>query len=195
MALVLAAQADPFLWYLTRAMAVAGYITLAVGAMVGMLRPIARATKERLSGLTDVAHSSLNVLAALLIAGHLITLYFDPFLPFSLANLLVPVHEPYRPLASALGVFALYAIAAVLLTSWLKGALPYAFWRAVHYLSFVAFALVTAHGILAGSDTNEPFMRAIYAGCAGAVAFLVLMRVFATPRRAAIAPVPQGQGK
>ncbi len=48
----------------------------------------------------------------------------------------------------------------------------------LHYLSFVAFILVTAHGLLAGSDTNEPWMRGIYAGAAGAFAILALMRLF-----------------
>ncbi len=186
MAHVLAAtQASPLLWYVTRAMAVAGYVTLTLAVILGMLRPIARTTNERLSWLTDITHTSLTVLAALLIAGHLISLYFDPFLPFTLLNIVTPLHEPYRPLATILGVYALYAIVAVLLSSWLKNAIPHGAWRALHYLGFVAFGLVTAHGVMAGSDSSEPFMRAIYGASAGAVGFLVLMRLFARPRQAA----------
>jgi sulfoxide reductase heme-binding subunit YedZ len=194
MAHVLAATqtASPLLWYVTRAMAIAGYVTLTGAVLLGMLRPIARTTNERLSWLVDITHTSLAVLAALLIAGHLLSLYFDPFLPFSLLNLVVPAHEPYRPLATILGVYALYTIVAVLLSSWLKNAIPHGVWRALHYLGFVAFGLVTAHGILAGSDTNEPFMRAIYGASAGAVGFLVLMRLFAAPRKAT-APAVAGK--
>jgi sulfoxide reductase heme-binding subunit YedZ len=193
MAMVLAATqtASPALWYLTRATAVAAYITLAVGAIMGMLRPLARASNERLSWMVDIAHTSLTVLAAVLTVGHMVSLVFDTFIPFSVLNLLIPTGEPYKALGTSLGVFGMYAMAAVLLTSWAKPRLSYGFWRAAHYLSFVAFILVTLHGLLAGSDSHEPFMRAIYGACAGAVAFMGLMRIIVRPR-AAVAPAPTG---
>jgi sulfoxide reductase heme-binding subunit YedZ len=194
MAMVLAAAtqtASPLLWYVTRATAVAAYITLAVGAIVGMLRPIARASNERMSWLVDIAHTALTVLATVLTLGHLVSLVFDTFVPFTILNLLIPTSETYRPLGTALGVLGMYAMAAVLLTSWAKPRLSYGFWRVTHYLSFVAFILVTLHGLLAGSDSREPFMRAIYGACAGAVAFMGVMRILVRPR-AAGAPANAG---
>jgi sulfoxide reductase heme-binding subunit YedZ len=178
MTLVLAAMqtTSPLLWYVTRETAVVAYISLALGAMVGMLRPIARASNERLSWLADVAHTSLTVLAAVLILGHLISLALDTFIPFSVMNLLIPTNEPYKPLGTTLGVFALYALVTVLLTSWAKPRLPHGFWRATHYLSFIAFILVTLHGLLVGSDAREPFMLAIYGGGVSAVVFMGVMR-------------------
>lgn len=190
MAMVLAAATQttsPMLWYVTRATAVAAYITLAVGAIFGMLRPLARASNERMSWLVDIAHTSLTVLAAVLTLGHLVSLVFDTFVPFTVLNLLNPASETYKPLGTALGVFGMYAMAAVLLTSWAKPRLSYGFWRAAHYLSFIAFILVTLHGLLAGSDSREPFMRAIYGACAGAVAFMGLMRILIRPRDAGVA--------
>jgi hypothetical protein len=55
----------------------------------------------------------------------------------------------------------------------------------LHYLSFAAFVLVTAHGLLAGSDASEPWMRGIYAASAGAFAFVTLLRLFGGSRKAA----------
>jgi len=81
-----------------------------------------------------------------------------------------------------IGIFALYVMAFALLSSWIRRFIPYRFWRALHYLSFLAFALVTIHGWLAGSDTNEPWLRALYVGGAAAVTFLTVMRLFARPR-------------
>lgn len=186
--LVLAAAAhnDPTLWYLTRATSVASYVALSVSVMLGILRSLARRTNERLSWIVDEVHQYLSTLAVVLVAGHLITLLLDPFLPFSVKNLIVPINEPYRQTAVTYGIFALYTMIVLWLSSWNKNRLPYTFWRNLHYLSFVAFVLVTLHGWQAGSDTGEPFMRGIYIGCSAAIAFLTVMRVFAQPRKVAV---------
>jgi predicted ferric reductase len=182
-----AAQASPTMWYFTRALAVAAYVALAVTVMLGILRSLARRTSERLSWVVDEIHQYVATLAAVLVAGHLVTLLLDSFLPFSLRNLFIPLNEPYRPLATNLGVFSFYSLVVVWLSSWAKQSLSYGFWRALHYVSFVSFVLITLHGWLGGSDSKEPFMRGIYVGCSAAIAFLTLMRLFAAPRRQAVA--------
>jgi methionine sulfoxide reductase heme-binding subunit len=168
---------SPTLWYVTRAMAVSAYVALTLSVALGMLRTIARNARERLSWVVDELHQFIATLAGVLIAGHLLTLMLDPFLPFSLFNLLVPLGEPYRPLAVNLGVFSLYGMVVLLFSSWLRRHIPYGAWRTLHYLSFATFALVTAHGLLAGSDSGEPWMRAVYGFAAASVAFLTLARM------------------
>jgi predicted ferric reductase len=180
----LSAQVDTTLWYLTRTTAVAAYIALTLSVCLGMLRSIARTAKERLSWVVDELHAFVATLAGLLMMGHLVTLKLDDFIPFTFANLLLPGDQPYRPLAVNLGVFAFYAIALLLLSSWLRRRIPYRLWRALHYVSFVAFALVTAHGLLAGSDAGEAWLQAIYTGASCGVGFLVLMRLMSRPRAA-----------
>jgi methionine sulfoxide reductase heme-binding subunit len=182
-----AAQADPILWYLTRTTAVAAYVALTISVMLGMLRAIARTSGERLSWVVDELHTLVASLAGGLIAGHLISLKLDSFIPFTFANLFMPGDQPYRPLAVNLGVFAFYTVAVVLVTSWIRALFPYRFWRALHVLSFVAFGLVTAHGLLAGSDASEPWQRALYGMAVGAVGFLTLLRLFGGKKKPALA--------
>jgi sulfoxide reductase heme-binding subunit YedZ len=182
-----AAQDEPLLWYLTRTFAVASYIALTLSVLLGMLRAIARTSGERLSWVVDELHSFAASLTGGLIAGHLISLKLDPFIPFTFANLLIPGDQPYRPLASNLGVFAFYTMAVVLVTSWIRALLPYRFWRVLHVFSFVAFGLVTAHGLLAGSDASEPWQRALYGMAVGAVGFLTLLRLFGGKKKPALA--------
>lgn len=169
--------ASPTFWYLTRAMAVGGYVALTLSMLFGAMRSIARQAHERLGWVVDELHQFLAALAAAMVLGHLVTLLLDPFLPFSLQNLLLPLNEPYRPFAVILGVFAFYSLVVLLLTSWFRPFIPYKFWRALHYLSFVAFILFTAHGLLAGSDASEPWMRAIYGASAGAFGFVTFLRL------------------
>lgn len=170
------ADVSPTLWYVTRMLGVSAYLALTVSVMLGMLRPIARLSGERLSWVSDELHQFIALLAWLAALGHLVALKLDPFIPFTLSNLLLPSDQPYKPFAVNLGVGAIYAMTMVLLTSWLRRHLSFALWRTLHFLSFVAFALVTAHGWQAGSDTNEPWMRGVYVGAIAAVGFLTLMR-------------------
>ena len=180
--LAVAATTSPTLWYLTRTTAVAAYVTLTLSVMLGLLRSIARASAEHLSWIVDELHAFAATLAGLFVFGHLLTIKLDSFVVFSLHDLLVPGQGPYRPVAVNIGIFALYVMALTLISSWVRRFIPYRFWRAIHYLSFLTFALVTLHGWLAGSDANEPWLRALYVGGAAAVTFLVMMRLFARPK-------------
>jgi sulfoxide reductase heme-binding subunit YedZ len=173
-----AAPADPHMWYLTRALATSAYLTLTVSVLLGMLRSLARQSRERLSWIIDELHQVFSTLALVLVLGHLLTLLVDPFLPFTLSNLLLPLAEPYKPLPVRFGVLALYGMVLLLLSSWIRRWIPYGIWRSIHYLSFLLFVLATAHGLLAGSDTSEPWARAVYTGAAASVLFMSLMRMF-----------------
>ncbi len=182
------ATADPTLWYVTRSAAISAYILLALTASLGLLRSTVRAARVRSAGLIwllDEAHQYTAALAAIFIVLHLVSLLFDPVVPFALTNLLVPIDEPYRQTAVNLGVFSLYTLGAVLFSSWMRRSLPYSLWRGLHFASFLAFVLVTLHGILAGADSTQPWMQAVYGSAAGAMMLLVgarlLVVAFAEP--------------
>jgi predicted ferric reductase len=179
----LTASADPTPWYLTRMLAVSAYLSLSLSVIFGLLRTIARRARESLGWMVDELHQVLATLTGVLVVGHLVTLAKDAFIPFSISNLLLPGDQPYRPFAVDLGVLSLYTMIALLLSSWFKRQLPYGFWRVLHYISFATFVLVTLHGWQAGSDVDEPWMRALYGAATIAVAFLLLMRMFTiTPK-------------
>lgn len=180
-----AVSGDPTLWYVTRAAAVCAYVLLSLTAILGLTRALLRSTRpEAIAAiwLLDELHPFASVLTVAFVAVHLVSLIFDPVVPFSLVNLLLPIDEPYAPLATSLGVLGLYALAVVLLSSWLRRSLPYAFWRKLHAFSFAAYALVTLHGIFAGTDSGTPWMLAVYLASAGVVLLLALARLLARPQ-------------
>jgi sulfoxide reductase heme-binding subunit YedZ len=100
------ATPSPVLWYLTRTMGVSAYVALSFSVILGMLRVVARKSSERITWVVDELHQFVATLAGLLVAGHLVALLLDPFMPFTLLNLLLPVNEPYSPTAVAFGIFA-----------------------------------------------------------------------------------------
>jgi predicted ferric reductase len=149
--------------------------------VLGLLRSLARTQRIRVSWLLDETHQVLAVATAAFVALHLFSLLFDPLIPFTPLNLLVPIAEPYRWFAVDLGVLALYGLAIVLGSSWLRRRIAHASWRALHYTSFAVFVLVTFHGILAGSDAGQAWMRVVYLGASGVVLLLGLGRVLWSP--------------
>ncbi len=189
-----ATTASPFLWYVTRALAVMAYVALTGMVIVGQIRTIVRRLGDPIPWILDEIHSFMSVLVVLLTLGHVLVLLVDPFLTFALINLIIPANEPYRPQAVNYGVFALYGMALVACSSWLRRALPYATWRFLHYAGFVTFALVTIHGFTAGSDANEPFMRAIYVAGVVAVGSLTIVRMVVRPGATSKAVARSGRG-
>jgi methionine sulfoxide reductase heme-binding subunit len=183
-----ASQSGALMWYLTRTTAVAAYCVLTVLVGLGLLRSTARRAGERMTWIVDEVHQFLGTIFGVLVGAHLLTLFLDPYIPFTLSNFIVPLNEPYSPLAVDFGVVALWTVVLLLASSWLRRHLPYRFWRALHYLSFATFALVTVHGLFAGSDTSMLWMRAVYAGSAAAIGFLVLVRMLMRPEKTDVLP-------
>lgn len=169
---------DSVVWYLTRTAAISSYMVLAMLVSLGLVQSYARRAGERIFWMVDEAHQWLGTLFAALTALHILSLLVDPYISFSWLNLVVPLDEPYRPLAVGLGEVALWSMALVLSTSWLRKHLPHRFWRAFHYFSFVTFGLVTAHGVLAGTDSGETWMFAVYIAAGALVALLTVLRMF-----------------
>jgi len=187
-----ATTANPFMWYATRAAAVSAYILLTLTVVMGLARSLTHAARVRVSWLVEENHQILAVIMAVFVALHLLTLLLDPLIPFSVINLILPVNEPYSPVAVSLGVIALYGMVAVLVSSWMRGKLSYRSWRTLHYASFITFWLVTAHGVFSGSDTSQPWMYIIYIVSSVIVAGGLLLRMF-WPTPAQPAPAyPQG---
>ncbi len=171
------------LWYLTRAAAVSAYVSITAGVVLGLSRSIAGLGRIKTPWTLDEAHQFLAVLTAGFVLLHLVTLLFDHFnnIAFSLVNLLVPLNEPYAPFAVDLGVVSMYGLAIVLFSSWLRRRITNVAWRTLHYLSFGVFALVTIHGLLAGTDSGSAWMRLVYIAAVGVVGLLIFIRFFAPP--------------
>ena len=99
--------------------------------------------------------------------------------------MLVPFVDSYRPLWTGLGIVGLYLLLAVLISSWLRRAIGYAWWRRLHGLAFGVWALATAHGLGSGSDTGTPWAAALYAGSVLLVGGLTAFRLMEPHGRAA----------
>jgi DMSO/TMAO reductase YedYZ heme-binding membrane subunit len=78
-----------------------------------------------------------------------------------------------------LGILSFYLILLTSVSFSFRKQLGQRRWRQLHYLTFVAYGLVTLHGLMAGTDSADPGMRLVYLGSSTLVIFLTLFRVLA----------------
>jgi sulfoxide reductase heme-binding subunit YedZ len=107
-------------------------------------------------------HRFGGLLVGSLVGLHVLTIAIDSFLPFSLAQLVVPFSSAYRPLWTGLGIAAAELLLALAVTNKLRDRLPYRTWRKAHYLNFAVWGAATLHGIGAGTDRSAPWLALLY---------------------------------
>jgi cytochrome b561 len=133
-------------------------------------------------------HKTIAWAGILMLALHIGSLFFDQYVHLNITEALVPFILK-RNLTSAvglnlsipvaIGVVALYLLVTLLTTSVLKGKLVNRkVWRVIHYSSFAAYISFLTHGFLAGSDSTQPWMRAIYIASLTVVLTLLFARIF-----------------
>jgi predicted ferric reductase len=165
-------------WYLARASAFVafGLLWLSLALGLGITSRLARLWPG--GPLAFDVHQYASLLGLVLALFHALILLGDRYIGYTLTQLLVPfAGESYRPLWVGLGQIGIYLLAIVGLSFYARGLIGRRTWRALHYLSFAVFALVLAHGLASGTDSAEPWARALYWGSAASILYLTVYRV------------------
>ena len=122
-------------------------------------------------------HRWLGAIALGFLVVHLGFLLVDPSIHFTVPELLIPGIAPWKPLAVALGVLALWAMVPVSILGRMKvrlGRAGNAWFTRAHYAAYAAWPLATAHYVLAGTDAmSEWSIALLIAGTALVIAGLV----------------------
>lgn len=148
-------------WYITRASALIAWATLTLSVVWGVLLSTRVMRKIDNPGWLQDLHRYLGGLTVFMVLLHMVSLMLDGWLQFSWQEVLVPLATDYRPIASALGIISFYILIVVQLTSMVMNKLPRAFWKALHYLSYIALFLVAVHAGWAGSDVSTWWYRVL----------------------------------
>src|SRR5260370_1980867 len=93
---------------------------------------------------------------------HVVAVWIAPFTNFGWNEVFIPFVSHYRPLWMAFGIVALYLGIAIGISTWLRPYIGYKWWRRLHVLTLLLYALVVVHGITTGSDTATWWGIAIY---------------------------------
>ena len=179
------------LWYASRATGVVCLVLFTAVVLLGVL--VNR--QGRLPGLPRFAvtglHRSLSLLAVLFLVIHVVTAVADGYVSIRLAAAIIPFTSSYEPLQIGLGAIALDLIAALVVTSLLRGRIGRRVWRAVHWLAYAAFPVAVLHSVTSAKDLRSGYLLGLTAGCVLAVTAAVSHRAVQarSARRVAMVPV------
>ena len=160
-------------WYLTRIAGIIAYLLLWFSTAWGIAIPSKFFDRVLHRSITYEFHQFISLLSLGFLGLHMFVLLIDQYLPYSIAQLLVPFLSPYRPQWVGLGVIAFYLLVLVTVTFYLRQRIGSKAFRYIHYTSLIAYLGATIHGLLAGTDSSLPMMIFMYAGT-----FLVIVFLF-----------------
>lgn len=174
---------DPTFWIAARATGLTAYALLTTSALAGLLlkaRPFGTSLKP--AAVTDL-HRFLALLALLGTAAHGVALVLDRSVTVTAQALVVPGLIAYRPLWTGVGVVTAELALVIYLSFPLKKRIGTQNWRRLHFATYAVFAAATAHGLMAGSDSNRPWAIDLYVAAVGLVVGATVWRVLVPPGR------------
>lgn len=177
MDLPLTGQTSAF-WYLARSGGIVAYLLLWLSTVWGLTLSSKIITDLVPAPVAYGLHEFLSLGAVLFAVIHSVVLLGDRYIQFNLFHLAIPFSAPYEPLWTGLGTLGLYLTTALTASFYVRQQLGQKVWRALHYLTFVAYGLALVHGLMAGTDSPLPAMKLMYLGTGFAVLFLTYYRLF-----------------
>lgn len=165
-------------WYMARAGGIVGYLLLWLSVVWGLVLSTKIADGLVPAPIAYGLHEFLSLGTILFAVGHALVLLGDRYIGFNIFHLMLPFIAPYKPLWTGLGTIGLYLSALLTGSFYLRKQIGQKLWRSLHYLTFGAYLLVLAHGLMAGSDSGLGGIRLMYILTGFSILFLTYYRLF-----------------
>ena len=171
-------------WTIARAGGIVAFVLVTGSVLIGIGLDLKWRSPLWPRFITTEVHRFVTLLALVFVLVHTVAVALDPFIGYSLAEVLVPMVSHYRTIWVGLGIVAAYLLAALWLSEYVRPHVGYAWWRRFHAVAFAAYVLTVVHGLATGSDTHAAWAVAMYGSSVLAVGGLLLFRLFPSdPRR------------
>jgi sulfoxide reductase heme-binding subunit YedZ len=177
----------PTFWIEARASGMLAFALLTVSVMAGLVlksRPFGRSLKP--ATVTDT-HRFLAMLCLGATGIHGVALVLDSTIHIGILGLLVPGYVSYRPLWVGVGIVAAELMVLVYASFSQRKRIGAKNWRRLHWATYGIFVAMVVHGIMAGTDTTQPWALGMYVGAIGAVVMAMAWRALVPPAK----PVPR----
>ena len=165
-------------WYLSRSSALVAFGLLWLSMLLG-LSMTSKVARIWPGGPTvfDV-HQFTSLLGLAFGLFHGLILLGDAYMSYSLVQVVLPFgSRGFRPVWVGLGQLALYVLAVIDFSFYVRPWIGRHVWRMIHFLSFAVFLLALAHGIGSGTDTGAVWVRMMYWFSGGSLLFLTIYRL------------------
>lgn len=174
---ILAAQPKVF-WYLSRGSALVAYGLLWLSMVLGVGVTNKLAAKWPGLGKANDLHQYVSILGIAFGLFHGLILLGDQYSQFKLIQILIPfTTTTYRPLAVGLGQVGFYLWLVILGSFYVRKRIGSKVWRFIHYFTYLTYAGVLIHALLAGTDAGLQATQIYYWVTGGLLLFLTVYRI------------------
>ena len=170
-------MSDIILWYTTRGAGAVSMILLSAVVILGVLSSLRFQSAGWPRFLTPALHRNLALMTLVFLALHIVTAVVDPFTHLGWLTAVVPFSSYYRTFWLGLGTIAFELLAAIVVTSLLRGLIGQAAWRAIHWLSYASWPVAVLHGFGAGTDALSAWFMVLSILCVGSVVMAIVYRL------------------
>jgi predicted ferric reductase len=174
---------SPLTWYLARSAGLTLYLLLWASTVLGLGMTTGLFGRFGDRALVLSLHRFTTDLAYAALAMHLFALALDSYVPFSLADLLIPFHAMNGNIWTALGVIGAWSMIIIGVSFSTRRWIGQRNWRLLHFGTFPLYLLALIHGIGSGTDTGNPWVFVGYMTTLGLVLFLTSYRVLLGKQR------------
>jgi sulfoxide reductase heme-binding subunit YedZ len=168
---------SPLTWYVSRASGLVLYIASWLTVVTGLAMTTRLVRRDGVRALLLSAHAYAFHLWYGFLLLHVVSIAIDPYVGYGAQQLLVPFADGGGEPWIGLGIVAAQLMLVVGGSALLRRLLGYPVWRALHMLSFPAFAMGLAHGYGAGTDSGNILAVTLYITTAASVVFLTVYRL------------------
>ncbi len=174
-------MSDIVLWYTTRGAGAVSMILLSAVVILGVLSSLRFQGAGWPRFLTPALHRNLALMTLVFLALHIVTAVVDPFTHLGWLTAVVPFSSYYRTFWLGLGTIAFELLAAVVVTSLLRGLIGQAAWRAIHWLAYASWPVAVIHGFGTGTDALSAWFMVLSIVSVGSVAIAIAYRILQSP--------------
>ncbi|HEY3310526.1 MAG TPA: hypothetical protein VGK00_02695 [Anaerolineales bacterium] len=179
-------------WYLSRGSAFAAMTLLWLSMALGIAITNKMARIWPGAPAAFAIHEYVSLLGLAFAIFHALVLLGDRYIKFSLFQVLVPfTATPYRPVLVGLGQLGFYVWLLVSISFYVRSKIGPKTWRAIHYISFLSYAVALYHGITSGTDTKVLWAQLYYWISGGSLLFLLVYRIIMTVANKFKKPAPR----
>ena len=165
-------------WDLTRVSGIVAYVLMWLSVVFGLIITNRMARLWPGGPAAFDLHQFTSLLGLAFSLFHAVVLLGDSYIKYSLLQIVLPFASlNYQPIWVGLGQIAFYILIPVTLSFYVRRSVGPEFWRLIHFGSFIAFAFITLHSLIAGSDATNPGMLGLYAMTGASVFFLTIYRM------------------
>jgi sulfoxide reductase heme-binding subunit YedZ len=152
---------NTLLWYTTRGAGAVSLVMLTGVVVLGTLSTMRFQAAGWPRFLTPALHRNIALLTVVFLALHIVTAVADPFTHLGWLAAVVPFSSYYRTFWLGLGTIAFELLAAIVITSLVRGLVGHRAWQAIHWLAYASWPVAVVHGLGTGTDTRSAWLLVI----------------------------------